>query len=45
MGHGIVVAAVAALAAGAAGAQEVDRSDWPTSFTVGTASQGATYFT
>ncbi|RYH00870.1 TAXI family TRAP transporter solute-binding subunit [Salipiger sp. IMCC34102] len=27
-----------------AGAQEADRSDWPSSFTVGTASQGGTYF-
>ncbi|ETX13906.1 C4-dicarboxylate ABC transporter substrate-binding protein [Roseivivax halodurans JCM 10272] len=27
-----------------AGAQDVDRSDWPSSFTVGTASQGGTYF-
>ncbi len=34
----------AALAAGAAFAQDVDRSDWPDSFTVGTASQGGTYF-
>ena len=30
--------------AGTAGAQDVDRSDWPSSFTVGTASQGGTYF-
>lgn len=30
--------------AGTAHAQEVDRSDWPSSFTVGTASQGGTYF-
>ena len=30
--------------AGTAQAQEVDRSGWPSSFTVGTASQGGTYF-
>ena len=30
--------------AGAAAAQDVDKSDWPSSFTVGTASQGGTYF-
>ena len=29
---------------GAVLAQEEDRSDWPSSFTVGTASQGGTYF-
>lgn len=38
---GIIV--VAGLAA-AASAQEVDRTGWPDSFTVGTASQGGTYF-
>ncbi len=41
----ITITATAALAAGAAFAQDdVDRSDWPDSFTVGTASQGGTYF-
>ena len=30
--------------AGVATAQDADRSDWPSSFTVGTASQGGTYF-
>ncbi len=39
-----VLAATAALGAGAALAQDADRSDWPQSFTVGTASQGGTYF-
>ena len=41
------VAAMAAVAAGAASAQdtqEYDRTGWPDSFTVGTASQGGTYF-
>ena len=36
------LAAAATLAVGAAGAQ--DRSDWPNSLTIGTASQGGTYF-
>jgi len=35
---------IAAGASGAAFAQDVDKSDWPSSFTVGTASQGGTYF-
>lgn len=39
-----VAALTAALTGGTATAQEVDRSDWPSSFTVGTASQGGTYF-
>ncbi|MEM8731137.1 MAG: TAXI family TRAP transporter solute-binding subunit [Pseudomonadota bacterium] len=39
------LALAAALAAGSASAQaDADRSDWPESFTVGTASQGGTYF-
>ncbi|PZX19848.1 hypothetical protein LX81_00311 [Palleronia aestuarii] len=38
------IAAACTLAAGFATAQEADRSDWPSSFTVGTASQGGTYF-
>ena len=37
-------AAAIALASAGAQAQDVDRSDWPESFTVGTASQGGTYF-
>ena len=40
----ITTAALAALACGAVQAQDVDRTDWPESFTVGTASQGGTYF-
>jgi len=36
--------AATALMAGSALAQEEDRSDWPDSITVGTASQGGTYF-
>ncbi len=45
MMHWKAVAGAAALAAGvAAGAAAQDRSDWPASFTVGTASQGGTYF-
>ena len=42
----LVVSSVAALvvSAGAATAQEVDRTGWPSSFTVGTASQGGTFF-
>ena len=39
-----MLAATAALAAAPSLAQEVDRTGWPTSFTVGTASQGGTYF-
>jgi TRAP transporter TAXI family solute receptor len=39
----MTLTAAAALAAGAAIAQE-DRTGWPESFTVGTASQGGTYF-
>jgi len=39
-----ILASTTIIAAGAAFAQEVDKSDWPTSFTVGTASQGGTYF-
>ena len=38
-------AAVAVLLSGTAMAQELDRSDWPDAITVGTASQGGTYFT
>ena len=39
------IATIAALAAASpALAQDEDRSDWPDSFTVGTASQGGTYF-
>jgi TRAP transporter TAXI family solute receptor len=39
----LTLAATTALA-GAGFAQEADRSDWPESFTLGTASQGGTYF-
>jgi hypothetical protein len=42
------IAAVFGLAAAPVAAQSVDmddRSGWPDSFTVGTASQGGTYFT
>lgn len=39
-----ILAAVAALVAAPSLAQEVDRTGWPTSFTVGTASQGGTFF-
>lgn len=35
--------AIALVAAMPALAQEVDRTGWPTSFTVGTASQGGTF--
>ncbi|MGP1359047.1 TAXI family TRAP transporter solute-binding subunit [Roseicyclus sp.] len=38
------LAATTALTATVAMAQDVDRSDWPASFTVGTASQGGTFF-
>jgi len=38
----VVIAAIATFAFSGANAQ--DRSDWPESFTVGTASQGGTYF-
>ena len=37
-------AAIALASAGAHAQDDVDRSDWPESFTVGTASQGGTYF-
>jgi len=37
-------ATVLAVAAAPLAAQDYDRSDWPESFTVGTASQGGTYF-
>ena len=42
----LTIAAAAALAAGTVSAQEqeYDRTGWPDSFTVGTASQGGTYF-
>ncbi|WOI55813.1 TAXI family TRAP transporter solute-binding subunit [Palleronia sp. LCG004] len=40
----ITIATACLMVAGMAGAQDADRSDWPTSFTVGTASQGGTYF-
>ena len=40
----ITTATAILLAAGPALAQEEDRSGWPESFTVGTASQGGTYF-
>ncbi|WP_349368091.1 TAXI family TRAP transporter solute-binding subunit [Salinarimonas sp.] len=43
LSHLVCSAAALALTAGVAAAQE-DRSDWPSSFTVGTASQGGTYF-
>ena len=36
--------AVTAISAGAVVAQDVDRTGWPESFTVGTGSQGGTYF-
>lgn len=40
-----ILASCTVLSAGAAFAQsDVDKSDWPASFTVGTASQGGTYF-
>ncbi|MEI4263286.1 TAXI family TRAP transporter solute-binding subunit [Roseovarius sp. D0-M9] len=39
-----LLASTTIIAAGAAFAQDVDKSDWPSSFTVGTASQGGTYF-
>ncbi len=39
-----VILAASTILAGAAVAQDVDKSDWPSSFTVGTASQGGTYF-
>ena len=38
------ILAATTILAGAAAAQDVDKSDWPSSFTVGTASQGGTYF-
>ncbi|MEM8916587.1 MAG: C4-dicarboxylate ABC transporter substrate-binding protein, partial [Pseudomonadota bacterium] len=40
----IALTAALALSAGAAFAQDYDRTGWPDSFTVGTASQGGTYF-
>lgn len=40
----LAVLAIAAAATAPASAQEVDRTGWPTSFTVGTASQGGTFF-
>ncbi len=39
-----VIAAALTLGSTAAHTQEVDRTGWPESFTVGTASQGGTYF-
>lgn len=39
-----LVTGVAIAAAGLASAQDADRTGWPESFTVGTASQGGTYF-
>lgn len=42
--HAFIGLGAAALLAAPAAAQEEDRSDWPSSFTVGTASQGGTYF-
>ena len=39
-----MLAPTAALAAAPSLAQDVDRTGWPTSFTVGTASQGGTFF-
>ena len=38
------VALLAGSALLAAGTAHADRSEWPTNFTVGTASQGGTYF-
>lgn len=38
------VVAATAISAGAVVAQDVDRTGWPESFTVGTGSQGGTYF-
>ena len=38
------ILAASTILAGAAAAQDMDKSDWPSSFTVGTASQGGTYF-
>lgn len=40
----LIAGAVALAAAAPALAQEVDRTGWPSSFTVGTASQGGTFF-
>lgn len=40
----MTITALAMLVAGSAVAQGTDRSDWPSSFSVGTASQGGTYF-
>jgi len=40
----LIAGGLAAAATGHALAQDADRSDWPSSFTVGTASQGGTYF-
>ncbi len=42
--HAFTAGAAVALLAAAPGAVAQDRSDWPSSFTVGTASQGGTYF-
>ncbi|MCG6115275.1 MAG: TAXI family TRAP transporter solute-binding subunit [Mesorhizobium sp.] len=44
--HRLMFCSAAALivSAGLAGAQDVDRTGWPSSFTVGTASQGGTFF-
>jgi TRAP transporter TAXI family solute receptor len=39
-----IVAAAATIAAVAAGASAQDRAGWPSSFTIGTASQGGTFF-
>ncbi|HBB82739.1 MAG TPA: C4-dicarboxylate ABC transporter substrate-binding protein, partial [Sulfitobacter sp.] len=38
------ILAASTILAGAAVAQDVDKTGWPSSFTVGTASQGGTYF-
>ncbi|MEO1746027.1 MAG: TAXI family TRAP transporter solute-binding subunit [Pseudomonadota bacterium] len=47
MKFSLLLSAVAAVAlsASAASAMDVDKTGWPASFTVGTASQGGTYFT
>lgn len=40
----ISTVAAVAITAGAASAMDIDKTGWPASFTVGTASQGGTYF-
>ena len=40
----VIIAAALTVGSTTVHAQEVDRTGWPESFTVGTASQGGTYF-